>query len=116
MGPPVTKCTSKGLVFGGSLVHKITNILVTRRTVGPWGLVGIMNYEWLVNRMAYKTISRCLTFCVRLMTHGTFGNFPMCRMAERAGDFCMSAWMIVEFFALLFMASQARPCYIIAEF
>jgi hypothetical protein len=81
MDSPVTKCTGKGLVFGGGLVHELTKFLVTRRAVSPRGLIGILNYQRRVNRMAYEAILCCLALCVWLMTLGAVGNLSVKSMA-----------------------------------
>ena len=81
MDSPVAKCTGKGLVFGGGFVHKITKFLVTRRALSPRGLIGILNYQRRVNRMAYEAILCCLALCVWLVANGAVGDLSVKSMA-----------------------------------
>ncbi|MBW2163923.1 MAG: hypothetical protein JRF43_05660 [Deltaproteobacteria bacterium] len=103
MDSPVTKCTGEGLMFSSSLIHEITKFFVTWRAVRPRCFIGIMDYQWLMHRMAYEAILCCLTLCVWLMTHGAVGNLSVSCMAKSTGNLSVLAWMVLKFFALFRM-------------
>ena len=107
MDSPVTKCTGEGLVFGGGLVHELTKFLVTWRAIRPRCLIGIMDYQRLMHRMASEAVLCCLTLCMRLMTLGAFRNLSVKSMAKGAGKFCVLTRMFLKLYALFRMTGQA---------
>ena len=108
----MTEGTGECLMFGHCFLHLCTNFLVTWHTKIPWRCQCIINFKWMMGRMATQTVTGHLFNSMRFVTTGTIGDLAMYLMAESTGLLGMGTLIIGKILAWFFMACKACLFYI----
>lgn len=107
---PMAISTGKIVVFCRICLEQGPGFLMTCRAVMRWCLAHVSNLKRHMNRMAGEAGLKLHILCVLFVTHHTFGDLTVNRMAPVASDLrSMSTRILFQLFTLLLVACEARP-------